>query len=221
MTQQLNGGRVLARSWPLLLAGLVLGALIAFGVTFILPKSYTATSQLYIASAGGGAAGDAAQAASYIDSQLSAYQTLASSEVVLQPVIDKLGLDTTPGELADQVSVESTSSVLAISTSDPKADRATEINKALIEELTQQISELSPVTPDGQALVQPRVLSPATEPTEPSSPRTLITTGIGAALGLALAAAVAFARAAREASQTSRHGSAHARREVAIDPERE
>jgi capsular polysaccharide biosynthesis protein len=128
-----------------------------------MPKKYTATTQLFIAVAG----------ESVTDlAQVSNFAEVATSPRVLTPVIDQLGLRTTPKELAE--SVEATAQpgtvILEIEATDPDATRAAQSPNAIGDELAEAAGDLSPQKENGTKAVQASQ-SEAEVPDEPSSPK--------------------------------------------------
>ena len=93
-------------------------AIITFAVVFlavcaytlITPPKYSSTAQTYAtysdASVEGGDISSINSASSYISNQIRSYPTLATTEAVLQPVIDELGLNLTVAQLGGQLTVE-------------------------------------------------------------------------------------------------------------------
>ena len=85
----------------------VLGATI--GLTAMSPVEYTTTAQLFAtyndSSDGTANSSEQNSGSSYIMSQIKSYPALTTTQSVLQPVIDDLGLHTTVGQLKGQLSV--------------------------------------------------------------------------------------------------------------------
>ena len=93
---------ILRRRWlGVLIIALMALALTSAG-TFVMPKKYTATTQLFIAVAGKSVT-DLAQGSDFAEKQMTSYAEVATSPRVLTPVINQLGLRTTPKELAESV----------------------------------------------------------------------------------------------------------------------
>lgn len=126
----------------------IVTAIIAFVVvvagvstyTFLAPPKYTATAQTmatYNASQEGADISQQSTGGSYISNQITSYPTLATTEKVLKPVINELGLDETVAELAGQLTVTNPTSTAFVNISavdgDPK--QAADIANAVAESL--------------------------------------------------------------------------------------
>ena len=85
--------RVLLRHWwAIVLATVLVGAAV-FGLTALQTRLYTATASKYVSLALGDSPTSLAQGSTYVQDQLSSYGQLATSPLVLNPVIDELGLN--------------------------------------------------------------------------------------------------------------------------------
>ena len=77
--------------------------------TFLAPPKYSATAQVFAtysdSSVQDNNISSINSASTYITNQIQSYPTLATTESVLKPVIDDLGLDTTVANLAGQLTV--------------------------------------------------------------------------------------------------------------------
>ena len=87
---------------------------------------------------------------------MSSYAEVATSPRVLAPVIQQLGLRTTPKELAESVeaTVPVDTVILEIAATDPDPTRAAEIANAVGQELAKAAADLSPQKEDGTKAVQ-------------------------------------------------------------------
>jgi tyrosine-protein kinase len=127
---------------------------------------------------------------------MSSNAEVAMSPRVLTPVIDQLGLRTTPKELAQ--SVEATAQagkvILEIAASDPDPTRAAQIANAVGDELAKAAGDLSPQKENGTKAVQATTIAEAEVPDEPSFPNVPLNLGVGLILGLLLGLGVAVLR---------------------------
>jgi capsular exopolysaccharide synthesis family protein len=164
-------------------------------VTLVMPKKYTATTQLFIAVAGESVT-DLAQGSNFTEKQMSSYADVATSPRVLTPVIDQLGLRTTPKKLAE--SVEATAQagkvILEIAATDPDPTRAAQIANAVGDELAKAAGDLSPQKENGSKAVQATTIAEAQVPDEPSFPNVPLNLSVGLILGLLLGLGVAVLR---------------------------
>ncbi|MDO7869003.1 YveK family protein [Nocardioides jiangxiensis] len=97
---------VLLRNWVLILLAIVLGLAAAGAVALFGTSRYTSTARILFSASQVDTGQDLAYAGNYVQSRMQTYKGLATTPAVLDKVIDELDLDTTPAELAKQISVE-------------------------------------------------------------------------------------------------------------------
>lgn len=168
--------------------------------TLLTPPKYTATSQVF-ATFSTSSSSDSSQddfnslnsAGSYISNQIKSYPTLATTEAVLQPVIDQLGLNSTVSQLAAQLTVTNPTDTafvnISVEDTNPKeaADIANTVAKSMktvVEDSLYSSNSKSPVTLS--------VVQQAQEPSGPSSPKITLNMAIGIVGGLILGIIVAL-----------------------------
>lgn len=171
----------------------IISFVVVFGVvaayTFTAPKKYDATAEVLAASSQ--EANDTLQMSqmssisSYISTQIATYPQLVKTEAVLQPVIDKLGLNMTVAQLADAVTASNPSKTfmvdITVETKDPKlsAELANEVASSLSEQVSALGSSAKQISP-----VQLSVVQQAQTPTSASSPKVAMYLAVGLVLGL-------------------------------------
>jgi capsular exopolysaccharide synthesis family protein len=187
---------ILRRRWLGVLIIALATLALASAVTLAMPKKYTATTRLFIAVAGGQSVTDLAQGSNFAEKQMSSYAEVATSPRVLGPVIQQLGLQTTPKALSESVeaSVPVNTVILEISATDLDPGRAAQIANAVGRELANAASELSPAKEDGTKAVVATTIAEAEVPDKASSPKIVQNLGIGMILGLLLGLGVAVLR---------------------------
>lgn len=155
--------------------------------TFLAPPKYTATAQTmatYNASQDGGDISQQSTGGTYISNQITSYPTLATTEKVLKPVINDLGLDETVDDLADQITVTNPTNTafvnIAVVDGDPKqaADIANAVAKSL-----KTVIEGDLYTGDTSP-VKVSIVQKARTPLTKSSPKTALYLAVGVVLGL-------------------------------------
>lgn len=182
------------RTYAVLLVSLTLIGLSA-GVVYSLtaPVRYSTTADMLVigqAQSIDGAATTAELnlARSYALQAVGSYVAIIPSAIVLQPVIDELGLPETPAALAGLLSVSATpgSTTISISVTDGKPGRAARIANAVAESFATVVADQLERPSDARrSIVRIDVIQPAGVPTAPSAPnRTLAVIG-GGLLGLA------------------------------------
>jgi capsular exopolysaccharide synthesis family protein len=186
---------ILRRRWLGVLIIVLTTLALAAALTFAMPKKYTATTRLFIAVAGESAT-DLAQGSNFAEKQMSSYAEVATSPRVLTPVIEQLGLQITPQDLAKSVeaTVPVETVILEIAATDVDSTRAAQIANAVGQELAEATADLSPPRQDGTKAVQATTIEPAQAPDQPSSPNIALNLGIGLILGLLLGLGVAVMR---------------------------
>jgi polysaccharide biosynthesis transport protein len=186
---------VLRRRWLSVLIIALTTLALASAITLVMPRKYTATTRLFIAVTGESVT-DLAQGSNFAEKQMASYAEVATSPLVLAPVIAQLGLRTTPKELAESVeaTVPVNTVVLEIAATDPDPTRAAQIANAVGEQLKTAASDLSPQKSDGTEPVQATTIAAAEVPDRPSFPNVLLNLGIGLIVGLLLGLGVAMMR---------------------------
>ena len=187
---------VLRRRWVSLVMIALATVAVAAGVTLAMTTQYTATTRLFFAVEGGESVTDLAQGSSFAEKQMTSYAEVATSPLVLNPVINRLDLETTSANLARAVTVTipPETVILEISAVDPDPNRAAAIANAVGTEVAEVAGELSPDRADGSKAVEATTLAAALVPTDPSSPRVLRNLALGTLLGLLLGLGAALLR---------------------------
>lgn len=185
---------LLRRRW-LTITIIAISAIVAAGVLSVLAtREYKSTTSVFFTISFGSSANDLAQGSTYAQSQVTTYAELARLPAVLEPVVDELGLDVTPRQLASQVSasVQAGTVIIDITVSDTSAQRAADIANAIAGQLKTTVEELAPTNEAGDSLVQVTSVAKATPPEYVYSPNTKrnllvgLLTGLLAGVGLVL-----------------------------------
>lgn len=187
---------ILRRRWVsgTIVALVVIAA--ACALTLTTTPKYTSTTRIFFAVQGTDSATELAQGSTFTEQQMSSYAQVATTPLVLDPVIKKLGLRTSADTLARSISAVAPSDtvILELSVTDPDAQQATQIANAVATELASVSSKLSSKRNNGADAVKATILAPAQVPTAPSSPNVTRNIGIGVVLGLVIGLGVALAR---------------------------
>ena len=168
-----------------IIACLLVGALLAFGVTyfFITPK-YQAYASLYIVSASNNSLVNLSDL--QLGSQLTAdYQELMLSRPLLEDVIKKLDLDIDYKTLEKQIDISNTSGtrILKITVTDTDPQRAADIANELADQASLYLPEIMETD-------TPNLVEDAVVPTKKSSPSYSKNTLLGGLLGAVLCCGV-------------------------------
>lgn len=186
----------LRRNWILIVA-LTLVGLIVGGLASLLTKPvYTAETQLFVATQNSGSVQDLQTGNSFIQARVSSYVKTATTPTVLQPVIDTLGLEETPHQLASKVVASSDlkTVLITISVDDRSPVQAAAIAQGVANSLIKAVDNLETPTAGGASPVRVSVVTPATAPLSSSAPNTKINLALGLIVGLALGIAAALLR---------------------------
>ncbi|MDJ0333784.1 cellulose synthase operon protein YhjQ/BcsQ [Salinibacterium sp. G-O1] len=159
---------VLRRGWALIALGLLVGLVGAAGAQTLQVPTYTATSRELLTTDTSGNLAQSLQATTFAEGRIASYVLVASSGLVLQPVIDELGLDMTVEELAADLVVTAPAQTLVIDITATAAtprrarDIANTTSRVFSEVVTAQVQPLTVVPVDPAAVVDP-----AAPPVEP------------------------------------------------------
>jgi succinoglycan biosynthesis transport protein ExoP len=178
--------------WVSVIALAALGTMLAAGYLLITTPKYTARTELFVAVDGGSSTADLAQGSNYSQQQARNYSAVATRQIVLEPVIKALDLNTTPEDLSRQISasVPLNTSLISISVTDPSPEQAATIADAVATSLSNVVVKLVPNRRDGTSPVQLETVQAAAVPVTPSTPSSRLLLVFGALGGLV--AGVAF-----------------------------
>lgn len=188
--------RILRRNWMPIVA-LAMAGLIASGIFSLLVKpTYTSTTQLFVAIQSSGSVTELQQGNTFSQARVQSYIKTVTTPVVLQPVIDSLGLPATPQELAGKVksSGDVNTVFINISVSDTSPVQAAAIAQAVADSLIRTVGTLERPTAGGTSPVNLSVVTPATAPVAPSAPDTELNLALGLLIGLVVGIATAVLR---------------------------
>lgn len=188
--------RVIRRHWvgtvALTLAGMLLGG----ASTFLLEPSYTATTKLFVAIQSSGSVSELQQGNTFSQARVQSYIETVSTPLVLDPVIDSLGLNTTSEELATRVKAgsELNTVLIEISASDASPVQAAAIAQGVATNLVKVVDGLEKPKAGGTSPVRLTIVTPASAPEAPSSPNVRNNLLIGLLGGLLAGAAFSIIR---------------------------
>lgn len=185
---------ILRDRWiPALIAALlVLGAVVGF--TLLQTPTYQAKNRMFVQTQAGGSVLELNSGVIFAQQQITSYADLATTPLVLEPVIEELSLDSSPQDLASQIStsVPPETLILEIAASSEDPGQAAEIANATAESLRQTVSELE--TDGNTSSVELTVIAPATTPSSPTSPSLPRNLAVGLVLALMAGVATAIIR---------------------------
>ncbi|MEJ1921967.1 polysaccharide biosynthesis tyrosine autokinase [Microbacterium sp. KHB019] len=188
--------RILHKNWIAILVLLILG--LAGGAAYASTQApkYVASTQLYVSVRTEGAAtGDLVQGTTFARQIVTSYVDVVGTALVLEPVVEELGLDVSAQALSSRVSATTPLNTvlidITVTDTDPKQAAAIADATAVSFANVVQTQLERPDAEGGASPVQITVTDPAAEPTTPSSPNVPLLIVLGGLLGLA--AGIAFA----------------------------
>jgi len=191
--------RILHRNWIIMLALLLVGLIGGAAYAFTQAPKYVASTQLYVSVRSEGAAtGDLVQGTTFARQMVTTYVDVIGTGLVLEPVIEELGLDATVSGLASRVTATTPLNTVTINISvtdtDPETAAAIANQTAISFTDAVQNTLEKPAAEGATSPVNITVTDPATAPTRPSSPNIPLLVLIGGLLGLAAGIAIAVLR---------------------------
>lgn len=189
--------RTLRRNWILIVGMTLAGLLVSGTVTVLTKPTYTSETQLFVAIQNAGSVQELQQGNSFSQARVQSYVKTVVSPIVLQPVVESLGLSVTPSELATQVraSTDPNTVLINVSVDDHSPVQAAAIGQAVAGSLIKAVNSLEKPVSGGVSPVSLSVIKPATVPPSPSSPNTRLNLLLGFLLGLGLGLGCAILRA--------------------------
>jgi capsular exopolysaccharide synthesis family protein len=191
---------VLRRRWVSILAVAVLGLLASLAYVQSAQVTYQARASVFFSLVSGNSASDLVQGSTYAQNQVESFAELARTPEVLEPVIEVLGLDVRPADLAGRIAVTvPTSTVIVdITATDTSAGRSAEIANAVVASLSDVVERIAPKDDTGQSTVLATTVAAAEVPAEPASPNVPLGLAAGLLMGLVVGSGVAWLREAAD-----------------------
>lgn len=185
----------LRRHWVSVCAFSLMGLLVGATFSLLVKPVYTSHTQLFVAIQSSGTVSELQQGNSFSTARVQSYVRTVTTPVVLQPVIDQLGLGTTPASLAEQIEAgaEPNTVLISISASDESPVLAAAIAQAVSESLVTAVNGL-----EGDSPVKLSVVTPAVAPAEASFPNTPLNLLVGLVLGAAVGVGYSLLRSATD-----------------------
>ncbi|MDQ1137032.1 capsular exopolysaccharide synthesis family protein [Microbacterium sp. SORGH_AS 1204] len=188
--------RLFRKNWLTLVALTAMGLSGAVLYTATRTPEYESASTIFVSTQAGSSAAELQQGSSFTQARINTYVGLVTTPVVLEPVIEQLGLETTPQALASRVrsSAALNSSLITISVSDTDPQNAASIANAVAASLSRAVPQLETEASDGSSPVRLSRVSEAQPALKPSTPIAPLNLGLGTLLGLTLGVGIALLR---------------------------
>lgn len=180
--------RTVRTSWRLIAVTVLVATAVAAGLSFSATPTYRATTQLFVSVRTSDSTADLLQGSSFSQRQVKSYAAMVSTPVVLQPVVDQLGLDRTAGELAHEVSASSPADtvLIDISVTDPDPGLAAATADATAASFAVVVADLEAPADGSGSPVKVSVVRPAATPSAPTAPDHRLDLALGLLAGAVL-----------------------------------
>ena len=144
------------RCWWIMASGVAIGLTGAAALTWTSTPLYVSTAKVYVSIRTRPDSTSLIQGSQFAQQQTASYAQVATSPLVLQPVIARLNLPVTPSALANQVSATSPegTSLISLDAQGSDARQTTLVVNAMADELVKAIGTLeTPTTGQGHLVV--------------------------------------------------------------------
>ena len=189
----------LRRYWRTMACCILVALALGFTATSLMPKTYTSVTEHFVQTTGSGTIAELQQGEVFAKARAHSYAAVVHTPVVLQPVIDELGLDMTAEQFSElvSVSVSPATVIIAAGVKGPSPEEAARRASALGAQWRTSVSELDGVAGQSVQAVNLVTLTEATYPANPSSPVLAVNLALSLVLGAAIGGSLAVARAHR------------------------
>jgi capsular exopolysaccharide synthesis family protein len=187
--------RILRKRWVVIVLLALLGLGAGAAASLLSEPTYRASSLVYVAVRYSGEVSELAEGGNFAQTQVKSYAQTVSQPIVLDPVLEELGLDETAMELAETVSANAPldTSNIEISVERNSPEEAAAVANAVTASFQQVVAEITQPA-QGPSPISVSVLRPATVPEEPASPNTRLNLALGLLVGLVLGVGLAVLR---------------------------
>lgn len=186
--------RVVRKRWRIIIAATVVALIAAGMLTWLTPRQYQSTAQLFVSTGSGQNTSELAAGSTFTQKQVKTYADLVRTPSILEPVIGKEGLESTAAELATAVTatVPVDTVLIDVSVTDENPARSARVAAAIASELTQVVPDLETVG-GKKSPVKLSVVAPPQDG-EQVRPQPMRNIALGFILGLLLGMALALLR---------------------------
>ena len=188
--------RAVRHGWWLIAIGLLIGMAGGGAMTWQATPLYTSSAQLFVTATDTDDTSNAYQGNLFSQQRVASYVEILTSERLAGRIVDEMGLEETPAELAESiVAGEVPDTVLLdVSVTRPSATEARDIAAVLGQQFIDMVTDLE--TPDGatSSTVKVDFIEEPQVPEEPTSPSLPSNLGLGLVVGVVLGGGVALLR---------------------------
>ena len=184
----------LRRGWRIIVAGLLVGAVVAFLVSTLMGARYSTHMQFFVSATDSASTSDAYQGGQFAQQRVASYTELLSGEELGARVASKVGGGVTSGQVASDVSGSTVTGTVLIdvTVTDASSTTAEQIAGAVAEEFPALVAQLEQAGSESAPVAVALTDRPGDAVAPSMVPRTTL---FGGVLGLLLGAVVAVVRA--------------------------
>jgi capsular exopolysaccharide synthesis family protein len=188
--------RVIRKRWRIIMAAMLVVLAGAALATALSPRIYEAQTQLFVSTSGGADTGALLQGSNFTQQRVKSYADVITTPKVLDPVIQKLGLNLSAAKLGTQITatvpLDTVLIEVAVQSNNPRV--AATVADAVGKQFTNTVAELESVAEGKASPVKVTIVSSPTVPTQPISPKPTRNLALGVVLGLLLGLGLALLR---------------------------
>lgn len=188
--------RAVRTRWRLVLTTVLIFVALSALTTWLMPREYAATSQVFVSTSGGsGDSNELLQGSSFSQQRVKSYAEVLRSPLVLGPVIESLGLETSPQALGTSITtmIPLDTVLIEVTAESDNPQQAAAIANAVSNEFIRVVPTVESAN-ERQSPVKVTLTREATAPETPISPRPGINLMLGLLLGLMSGLGLAVAR---------------------------
>lgn len=184
------------RCWWIVALSVALGLAGAVGLTLTTHPVYVSTAKVYFSIRTQTDSTSLVQGSQFAQQQIASYVQVTTSQLVLRPVIARLNLEGTPGDLAGQVTATSPegTSLLQVTVKGSDGRQTALVVNAVADELIRAVGTLEQPTTVSSSPVQGTIIERGVASSTPVGPKPAYNLGLGLLLGLLLGAVGSIAR---------------------------
>lgn len=178
--------RIFRKRWLTIVAITVAITALTAGITYLTPRIYASETTMFVAARNGTSSSDMVSGSTYAQSQVLSYVDVVTTPVVLDPVIETLGLARTADDLARDISVQVANGtvIMTIRVTDHSPEQAARIANEVTHQFIATITALESPPGAERSAVQLTITRPAKPDPNPVSPNVIRNMGLGVAVGL-------------------------------------
>ncbi len=182
--------------WWLLVAAVLLALAAAGALTWMATPLYASSTQLFVSTSSSTDTSTAYQGNLFSQQRVTSYAQLLTGEQLAARVVEELGLDLTPAEVAAKVTATAVPEtvILDVRVTDASPQRAQDIATSLGRQFTQQVLDLETPEEGTASTVKVTIVEAADLNEAPVSPDAVRNLALGAVLGLLLGLGLALLR---------------------------